>query len=139
VQQPPSSSSFAINNNQETIQHSTMEVEEAQEELRIKPIPVVVNDGFKLPADNEEDEYEYQDDQEESACEILNKDNSEEEEEEESIGNESSSPIKKLTDLKRSFIPELKKVPERKLSPLLDRTERDIIWNNGLGHSLDSK
>lgn len=59
----------------------------------------------------------------------YNEENSEEEEDE-SIGKETSSPIKKLTDLKRSFIPELKKVPERKLSPLLDRTERDILWNN---------
>lgn len=55
------------------------------------------------------------------------------------MGKEASSPIKKLADLKHSFIPELKKIPERKLSPLLDRTERDILWNNGLGHSLDSK
>lgn len=47
--------------------------------------------------------------------------------------------MKKLADLKHSFIPELKKIPDRKLSPLLDRTERDILWNNGLGHSLDSK
>ena len=48
--------------------------------------------------------------------------------------------MKKVTELKHSFIPELKKIPaERKLSPLLDRTERDILWNNGLGHSLDSK
>lgn len=46
-----------------------MEVEEALEELRIKPIPIVVNDGFKLPADDneEEDDYEYQDDEDESS------------------------------------------------------------------------
>ena len=44
-----------------------MEVEEALEELRIKPIPIVVNDGFKLPTDNEEDDYEYQDDEDENS------------------------------------------------------------------------
>jgi len=43
-----------------------MEVEEALEELRIQPIPIVVNDGFKLPTDNEED-YEYEDDEDESS------------------------------------------------------------------------
>ena len=65
---PPS-----VLNNEETIQHSTMEVEEALEELRIQPIPIVVNDGFKLPIDNEEDDhyilidYEYQDDEDESS------------------------------------------------------------------------
>lgn len=116
-----------------------MEVEDALEELRIQPVPIVVNDGFKLPIDNEENDYEYQDDEEENARQNDYNEENSEEEEDESIGKETSSPIKKLSDLKRSFIPELKKIPERKLSPLLDRTERDILWNNGLGHSLDSK
>jgi hypothetical protein len=28
---------------------------------------------------------------------------------------------------------------ERKLSPLLEKEERELIWNNVLGHSLDTK
>jgi len=28
---------------------------------------------------------------------------------------------------------------ERKLSPLLEKDERDLLWNNILGHSLDTK
>ncbi len=31
------------------------------------------------------------------------------------------------------------KKPERKLSPLLEKEERELLWNNALGHSLDSK
>ena len=28
---------------------------------------------------------------------------------------------------------------QRKLSPLLEKVERDLLWNNALGHSFDSK
>ena len=103
---------------QETIQHSSMEVEE-NHELRIQPIPVEVKDGFKLPDDDEEeDNYDYQDD---------NEDEDQSEEEEETIG----SP--------KVVLPQKQAPEKRRLSPLLDQTERELLWNNALGHSLDSK
>ena len=36
-------------------------------------------------------------------------------------------------------VQEQKRQPKRKLSPLLEREERELLWNNALGHSLDSK
>lgn len=56
-------------------------------------------------------------------------------------------PFEKSPDVKEEspkaelnpFIVAVEAVPPRQLSPLLEREERDLLWNNALGHSLDTK